>query len=149
MSAFLEHVNSVTPDQFGDLRVDPTGDSFAGRAMTPVLATPAIVHATIQVVVGLLTECRVTPHARSTPTAEGRAREWLAAGHPTRAHGAALCQAPWERCVLGWGSVGPGSDCSEVLTWGYGSAALDCRVAPRCPPGLVPAAAFASRIICL
>src|SRR5215203_5442836 len=31
--------------------------------------------------------------------------------------------------------VGPGSDLSEELVVGVGPAALDCRVAPRCPPG--------------
>jgi hypothetical protein len=54
MSALLEHVNSVTPDQFGDLRVDSTGDSFAGRAMTPVLATPAVM---LRVVVSAMLQC--------------------------------------------------------------------------------------------
>jgi hypothetical protein len=33
--------------------------------------------------------------------------------------------------------AGPGSDCSEVSAVGIGPAALDCRVAPRCPPGPV------------
>ena len=37
---------------------------------------------------------------------------------------------------------GPGSDLSEELAVGVGPAALDCRVAPGCPPG---PAAFASR----
>ena len=41
------------------------------------------------------------------------------------------------RGVLGWWSAGPGSDFSEVSTVGFGSAALDCRVAPACPPGPV------------
>jgi hypothetical protein len=33
--------------------------------------------------------------------------------------------------------AGPGSDFSEELAVGIGLAALDCRVAPVCPPGPV------------
>ena len=53
------------------------------------------------------------------------------------AHGTPLCLLLIMRDVLGWGSAGPGSDFSEVSTLGFGSTALDCRVAPRCPPGPV------------
>ncbi len=45
--------------------------------------------------------------------------------------------------LVGWVAVGPGSDLSEESAVGVGPAALDCRVAPGCPPG--PAATFASR----
>jgi hypothetical protein len=58
--------------------------------------------------------------------------------------GTPLCQAV---SVLGWWSAGPGCGCSEVLTSGFGSAALDCRVAPACPPGPV-SSRWISRSMC-
>jgi hypothetical protein len=44
-----------------------------------------------------------------------------------------LCQA----AGVASASAGPGSDLSEELAVGVGPVALDCRVAPRCPPGPV------------
>jgi hypothetical protein len=62
--------------------------------------------------------------------------------------GSPQCQDVVRSCVLDWWLAGQGIDCSEVLTLGFGSAALDCRVAPTCPPGLVTAAFVASWSIC-
>ncbi len=64
----------------------------------------------------------------------------------THCHGTPLCQETAGSGVLGWALAGPGSDFSEVPAMGIGSAALDCRVAPMCPPGPVPGA-FASAIM--
>src|SRR5205085_429127 len=60
------------------------------------------------------------------------------------------------RVVLGLLAAGPGCDLSEVAAVGIGPSALDCRVAPDCPPGPVlpllarlSAGRLVSRSICL
>src|SRR4051812_1759800 len=42
------------------------------------------------------------------------------------------------RFVLRLRVAGPGCDLSEEAAVGIGPSALDCRVAPECPPGHVP-----------
>src|SRR5690349_16403417 len=55
------------------------------------------------------------------------------------------------RFVLRLRAAGPGCDLSEEAAVGIGPSALDCRVAPDCPPGPVVLAwaRLASRTICL
>ena len=56
---------------------------------------------------------------------------------PTHSSGTPQCQVLVRVGVLECLVAGPGSDLSEVPAVGIGLAALDCRVAPRCPPGPV------------
>jgi hypothetical protein len=60
--------------------------------------------------------------------------------------GASLCQDARVEGVVVLPVAGPGSDLSEEPVVGVELAALDCRVAPACPPGSV--AIRASRRIC-
>jgi hypothetical protein len=76
--------------------------------------------------------------AHLPPTARFMAQDQT----PTRA--APLCQEAVARAGLRFRVAGPGCDLSEVPAVGIGLAALDCRVAPTCPPG--PASVGVARL---
>jgi len=60
-------------------------------------------------------------------------------------NGASLCQVDLGVGLVGSVPTGSGSDLSEESVVGVEPAALDCRVAPGCPPGPVSSLGCASR----